>query len=115
MKSIFITAVCLFAAAPAMAHHHGHHPNPAPTAAATGGNATGGSATGGSATNTSVNTPQGGASNVKLNNEIYYPQSVPDLVSPVPRGYVPVLSVYGQLDYQQRGTVGAQVSIPLAR
>lgn len=39
---------------------------------------------------------------------------IPDIPGPVPRGYVPVLSLYSQ--YDQRGPVfGAQVSIPLAR
>lgn len=68
-------------------------------------------------------TPQGhhggssssATTNVNVNNETNYPQNVPDMVGPVPRGYVPVFSVYGQMDYQQRGTVGAQLSIPLAR
>lgn len=69
------------------------------------------------ATPITVNGGDGGSSrnSSSINNEINYPQNIPDMVGPVPRGYVPVLSFYGQLDYQQRGAVGAQVSIPLAR
>lgn len=53
-------------------------------------------------------------SDIEVKNNTTY-NSIPNVVGPVPRGFVPVLSVYGQMDYQQRGTYGAQISIPLAR
>lgn len=73
---------------PALAHHDGHH------------------------TDTTVNNTTSGA-NVNNANNINYPQQVPNIVGPVPRNYVPVLSIYGQLDNEQKGVYGAQISFPL--
>lgn len=92
----FVSAIFLVVGLPVAAIAH------EPTASADA-SAQGGSATASPAVNTTNST------------EIYYPQTVPNIVGPVPRGSVPVLSVYGQMDYQQRGTYGAQISIPLAR
>lgn len=42
------------------------------------------------------------------------PPAVPAIAGPVPKGYVPTFSLYGQLDADQQGVYGAQLSIPLA-
>lgn len=73
--------------------------------------------------NTNTLSPQGGLggaggsvkSNPSVNNtnNINYPQQVPNIVGPVPRDSVPVLSIYGQLDDEQKGVYGAQISFPL--
>lgn len=111
MKTAIALCSTFLIAAPACATPH-HKPVSNPTATATA-----------AANSSTINNTQGGnggnggssRNSSSINNEINYPQNVPDIVGPVPRGYVPVLSVYGGLDYLQRGTVGAQLSIPLAR
>lgn len=134
MKQLIILPIALLASLPAIATpHHSHHPKPAAPATATAASNSNSSSTSDSnssstsnssttTTNTLNNnnaptntyTPRTSTTNSNTTN-INYPQVVPNMVGPVPRGYVPVLSVYGQLDYQQRGVYGAQISIPLAR
>lgn len=86
------TAAFLLIANPALAHHDGSHQQT--TINNQGGNATSGT-------------------NVNNANNINYPQQVPNIVGPVPPNYVPVLSIYGQLDNEQKGVYGAQISFPL--
>lgn len=106
-------AALLLSANPAFAHNHQPRPVPAPDL---------------SNTNTNINnlSPQGGAGgagglggnakaspSVNNTNNINYPQQVPNIVGPVAPGSVPVFSIYGQLDHEQKGVYGAQLSIPL--
>lgn len=53
-------------------------------------------------------------SNSSTINDINVPRSIPNAPGPVPKGYVPVLTVYGQSGQEpDSGVVGAQLSIPL--
>lgn len=120
MKYITIAAA-LLASAPALAtDDHHHRPQPPRAANNSSSSASNNSSTSTSSSNSSSGASStGGDSNVRINNTSTLENKdvlqVPGIVAPVPRGFVPVMSVYGQLDYQQRGTVGAQISIPLAR
>lgn len=120
MKQLTITAIAILIANPAFATPRNHHPQPTPaTASATANpinntNSSANSSSNSSASTTNSNSYRPATTNSNTTN-IDYPQVVPNIAGPVPRGYVPVLSVYGQLDHEQRGVYGAQISIPLAR
>lgn len=115
MNRTFPLLLALSLSAPAYATPHHGHPHPAPVSSAT--------AEGGNVTNTVTNSAQGGAAgdggtarvknSVSVENKLQH-SPVPDVPGPVPRGFVPVLSVYGQMD-NQGPVYGAQISIPLAR
>lgn len=106
----FAAAALIIAAQPAFATEYHHKPAPTPVQNNTN-------------SNTNNLSPQGGAGgaggnsksspSVNNTNNINYPQQVPNIVGPVAPGSVPVFSIYGQLDHEQKGVYGAQLSIPL--
>lgn len=110
--ALLATAAIFLTATPALAHNHQPRPVPAPDLSNSNTN-----------TNTNNLSPQGGAGglggnakaspSVNNTNNINYPQQVPNIVGPVAPGSVPVFSIYGQLDHEQKGVYGAQLSIPL--
>ena len=124
MKNLIVIPAAVLLAGPAFSTpHHPHlQQTPATATANTASNANSDASSNSSSSasttnnNAPTNTYQPRTTTTNSNTTNFnYPQVVPNMVGPVPRGSVPVLSVYGQLDYQQRGVYGAQISIPLAR
>ena len=115
MKKLISLAIA-FAVSPAIASPHHHHTHPAQSSSTSSAdNSLTNNVNGGAGGQGGVGGKGGSSSNsVDIENNSTY-NSIPNIVGPVPRGFVPVLSFYGQMDYQQRGTYGAQISIPLAR